>query len=147
MNGASVVRRGPLATGGEALGAKAPWITFLAGTGAIVLRFLAGAELDPNVFRAQMEGARPGWLLRPFFSGRFGSTQCTRLGLGSKLAYWRNRYDDFGSRGLRSHAGARFQSDHVRDGSGARFDILALHKENPILARDQLGVTLDFCRS
>jgi hypothetical protein len=69
LNGASVVRRGPLATGGKALGAKAPWITFLAGTGAIVLRFLAGAELDPNVFRAQMEGARPGWLLRPSFSG------------------------------------------------------------------------------
>ena len=39
--------------GGEALGAKAPWITFLAGTGAIVLTFLAGAELDPNVFRAK----------------------------------------------------------------------------------------------
>ena len=39
--------------GGEALGAKAPWITFLAGTGAIVLTFLAGAELDPAVFRAK----------------------------------------------------------------------------------------------
>ena len=69
MNGASVVRRGPLAIGGEALGAKAPWITLLAGTGAIVLRFVAGAELDPNLFRAQMEGGMPGWLLRPFFSG------------------------------------------------------------------------------
>jgi Kef-type K+ transport system membrane component KefB len=32
---------------------KAPWITFLAGTGVIVLTFLAGAELDPNVFRAK----------------------------------------------------------------------------------------------
>ncbi len=39
--------------GGEALGAKAPWIAFLAGTGAIVLTFLAGAELDPAVFRAK----------------------------------------------------------------------------------------------
>jgi glutathione-regulated potassium-efflux system ancillary protein KefC len=39
--------------GGEALGARAPWITFLAGTGAIVLTFLAGAELDPQVFRAK----------------------------------------------------------------------------------------------
>jgi len=39
--------------GGDALGAKAPWITFLAGTGAIVLTFLAGAELDPVVFRAK----------------------------------------------------------------------------------------------
>jgi glutathione-regulated potassium-efflux system ancillary protein KefC len=32
------------------LGAKAGWITFLAGTGAIVLTFLAGAELDPEIF-------------------------------------------------------------------------------------------------
>jgi Kef-type K+ transport system membrane component KefB len=39
--------------GGEALGGKAPWITFLAGTGAVVLTFLAGAELDPDVFRAK----------------------------------------------------------------------------------------------
>ena len=39
--------------GGGALGAKAPWITFLAGTGAIVLTFLAGAELDPEIFRAK----------------------------------------------------------------------------------------------
>ena len=30
-----------------------PWITFLAGTGAIVLTFLAGAELDPSVFKTQ----------------------------------------------------------------------------------------------
>ena len=33
------------------LGAKAPWVTFLAGTGAIVLTFLAGAELDPQIIR------------------------------------------------------------------------------------------------
>jgi Kef-type K+ transport system membrane component KefB len=39
--------------GSDALGAKAPWVTFLAGTGAIVLTFLAGAELDPSVFRAK----------------------------------------------------------------------------------------------
>ena len=29
------------------------WITFLAGTGAIVLTFLAGAELDPSIFRTK----------------------------------------------------------------------------------------------
>src|ERR1035438_1235114 len=39
--------------GRNALGAKAEWITFLAGTGAIVLTFLAGAELDPAIFRAK----------------------------------------------------------------------------------------------
>lgn len=33
----------------------------------------------------------------PFSRGRFGGTQCTRLGLASRLAYWRNRYDDFGA--------------------------------------------------
>jgi glutathione-regulated potassium-efflux system ancillary protein KefC len=32
------------AVGTEALGAKAPWIGFIAGTGAIVLTFLAGAS-------------------------------------------------------------------------------------------------------
>jgi len=37
--------------GGTGLTAQAPWVTFLAGTGAIVLTFLAGAELDPDVFR------------------------------------------------------------------------------------------------
>jgi len=35
------------------LGAKTGWISFLAGTGAIVLMFLAGAELDPQIFRAK----------------------------------------------------------------------------------------------
>ena len=33
------------------------WITFLAGTGAIVLTFLAGAELDPLVFKAKWREA------------------------------------------------------------------------------------------
>ena len=43
--------------GTAALGAKAPWITFLSGTGAIVLTFLAGAELDPEVFRSKLKEA------------------------------------------------------------------------------------------
>ena len=37
--------------GPSALGSSSAWVTFLAGTGAIVLTFLAGAELDPDVFR------------------------------------------------------------------------------------------------
>jgi nucleotide-binding universal stress UspA family protein len=37
--------------GGLSLGTSESWITFLAGSGAIVLTFLAGAELDPIVFR------------------------------------------------------------------------------------------------
>ncbi|HTO87042.1 MAG TPA: cation:proton antiporter [Thermoanaerobaculia bacterium] len=39
------------------LGAKQPWITFLAGAGSIVLTFLAGAELDPVVFRKRWKEA------------------------------------------------------------------------------------------
>jgi Kef-type K+ transport system membrane component KefB len=39
------------------LGAKTGWISFLAGTGAIVLTFLAGAELDPIIFRTKWKEA------------------------------------------------------------------------------------------
>lgn len=39
------------------LGAKEGWISFVAGTGAIVLTFLAGAELDPVVFRMKWKEA------------------------------------------------------------------------------------------
>jgi Kef-type K+ transport system membrane component KefB len=43
--------------GAAILGADQPWITFLAGAGAIMLTFLAGAELDPEVFRAKWKEA------------------------------------------------------------------------------------------
>lgn len=43
--------------GTSALGADATWIKFLSGTGAIILTFLAGAELDPVVFRAKWKEA------------------------------------------------------------------------------------------
>ncbi len=39
------------------LGVNEPWIRFLSGTGAIILTFLAGAELDPEVFRAKWKDA------------------------------------------------------------------------------------------
>lgn len=43
--------------GSVSLGAKSEWISFLAGTGAIVLTFLAGAELDPIIFRSKWKEA------------------------------------------------------------------------------------------
>jgi glutathione-regulated potassium-efflux system ancillary protein KefC len=55
------------------LGAKAPWITFLAGTGAIVLTFLAGAELDPQIFRTKWKEATIIGLVG-FFGPFFGCT-------------------------------------------------------------------------
>ena len=43
--------------GKSLLGTDQSWVTFLSGTGAIVLTFLAGAELDPTVFRAKWKEA------------------------------------------------------------------------------------------
>src|SRR5579862_3182019 len=43
--------------GTESLGATSSWIAFLAGTGAIVLTFLAGTELDHGIFRIKWKEA------------------------------------------------------------------------------------------
>lgn len=45
------------AIGGALLGTQESWITFLSGAGAIILTFLAGAELDPRVFRRKWKEA------------------------------------------------------------------------------------------
>ncbi len=49
------------------------WIGFLAGTGAIVLTFLAGAELDPAIFRAKWKEASAVGLVG-FFGPFLGCT-------------------------------------------------------------------------
>ncbi|MBZ5728352.1 MAG: cation:proton antiporter [Acidobacteriia bacterium] len=67
--------------GSNALDAKAEWITFLAGTGAIVLTFLAGAELDPQVFRAQWKESSAVGLVG-FFAPFFGATLAAHFALG-----------------------------------------------------------------
>lgn len=54
------------------------WIKFLSGTGAIVLTFLAGAELDPQVFRRQWKEATAIGLIG-FFAPFFGC---------AAAAYW-----------------------------------------------------------
>ena len=59
--------------GTAGLGAKSEWITFLAGTGAIVLTFLAGAELDPVIFRTKWKEAMVVGLVG-FFGPFFGCT-------------------------------------------------------------------------
>jgi Kef-type K+ transport system membrane component KefB len=43
--------------GSGGLLASTQWVTFLAGTGAIVLTFLAGAELDPAIFKTKWREA------------------------------------------------------------------------------------------
>ena len=46
-----------LAFGPVVLGTDESWVKFLAGIGAIVLTFLAGAELDPKVFKLKWKEA------------------------------------------------------------------------------------------
>lgn len=45
------------AVGSAVLGTDESWVKFLSGLGAIVLTFLAGAELDPQVFRLKWKEA------------------------------------------------------------------------------------------
>jgi Kef-type K+ transport system membrane component KefB len=45
------------ALGTVALGTQESWVTFLSGAGAIVLTFLAGAELDPKILRREWKEA------------------------------------------------------------------------------------------
>ena len=59
------------AIGHAILGTGESWIKFLSGTGAIVLTFLAGAELDPAVFRKNWKEASAVGLVG-FFAPFFG---------------------------------------------------------------------------
>jgi len=69
------------AVGAAVLGTDEPWIKFLAGIGAIVLTFLAGAELDPQVFKLKWkEAAAVG--LASFFFPFLGCAAAARYLLG-----------------------------------------------------------------
>ena len=74
--------------GGAGLGAHTPWIAFLAGTGAIVLTFLAGAEIDPAVFRVKWKEAIVVGLVS-FFAPFLGSAAVAYYLLGwAPMAAW-----------------------------------------------------------
>ena len=74
--------------GRSLLAGDATWIKFLSGAGAILLTFLAGAELDPTVFRRQWKQATAIGLVS--FIGPFlGCAALARWGLGwSVEASW-----------------------------------------------------------
>ncbi len=74
--------------GAAVLGAGESWIKFLAGTGAIVLTFLAGAELDPRVLRKSWREAGAIGLVS-FAAPFLGCTALAYWGLGwSQDASW-----------------------------------------------------------
>jgi glutathione-regulated potassium-efflux system ancillary protein KefC len=69
------------ALGATILAGDATWIKFLSGAGAILLTFLAGAELDPVVFRRQWRQA--GFIGLVSFAAPFlGCAAAARWGLG-----------------------------------------------------------------
>lgn len=67
--------------GSALLAGDASWIKFLSGAGAILLTFLAGAELDPVVFRKQWKQATAIGLVS-FAAPFFGCAALARWGLG-----------------------------------------------------------------
>jgi len=69
------------ALGTLAMGVDQEWIKFLAGAGAIVLTFLAGAELDPGVFRRKWKEATAVGLVS-FFAPFLGCAAAARWLLG-----------------------------------------------------------------
>ena len=70
--------------GAAVLGTDESWVKFLSGIGAIVLTFLAGAELDPVVFRAKWkEAAAVG--LASFFFPFLGCAAAARYLLGWEI--------------------------------------------------------------
>lgn len=74
--------------GGAGLRAQTPWIGFLAGTGAIVLTFLAGAEIDPTVFRVKWKEATAVGLVS-FLAPFLGSAAVAYYVLGwEPMAAW-----------------------------------------------------------
>lgn len=74
--------------GTAVIGADQGWIKFLSGTGAIVLTFLAGAELDPQVFRRKWKEATAIGLVS-FFAPFLGCTAAAYWLLGwSVPASW-----------------------------------------------------------
>jgi glutathione-regulated potassium-efflux system ancillary protein KefC len=69
------------AFGATVLGSDEGWVKFLAGIGAIMLTFLAGAELDPVVFKKKWKEATALGLVG-FFFPFFGCTAAAHYVLG-----------------------------------------------------------------
>jgi glutathione-regulated potassium-efflux system ancillary protein KefC len=72
------------AVGASVLGTDESWIKFLSGIGAIVLTFLAGAELDPTVFRRKWKEAAAIGLVS-FFLPFLGCAAAAHYGLGWEI--------------------------------------------------------------
>jgi glutathione-regulated potassium-efflux system ancillary protein KefC len=85
------VAAGAVAThffGPEALGSKQPWLVFIAATGAVMLTFLAGAELDPSAMRSKWKEVLTVGVVS-FGAPFLGCTAIARFALGwSPASSW-----------------------------------------------------------
>ena len=101
--------------GAAVLGTDQTWVKFLSGTGAILLTFLAGAELDPIVFRERWKeagaGCRGHQFPGPVHRMRGRSALLARMGSDGKLACRGGNVHDLGSCRLCCDAGVRLQRD------------------------------------
>ena len=66
---------------GDVLATNSEWVRFLAASGAVVLTFLAGAELDPDVIRAKLREVSLVGMVG-FFAPFFGCAALAYYGLG-----------------------------------------------------------------
>ena len=76
-----------LVIGADLLGTHNEWIKFFSVVGAIILTFLAGAEIDPSVFKLKWKeagGIGFASFLVPF--GMRGGGQRARMGRNAELA-------------------------------------------------------------
>ncbi|WP_210265819.1 cation:proton antiporter domain-containing protein [Bradyrhizobium australiense] len=101
--------------GQAVLGTDESWIKFLSGIGAIVLTFLAGAELDPAVFKLKWrEAAAVGLAVFSSRSSVALRPPITSLAAAdAELACRRCHVDHLGNRGLRCHARVWLQSNGI----------------------------------
>ena len=103
----------------DALGANLDWLRFIASVGAVLLTFLAGAELDPAAMKAKLEGGarRRAVRLRGAVPGLCGRGPL-RAGMGrpGKLAGGHRPVDHVDGGRLRRDAGNRLQQDRIRQG-------------------------------
>jgi hypothetical protein len=105
--------------GHGSLGGSAEWITFLAGAGSILLTFLAGAELDPTVFRRKWReataiGDRPHRILRAVSRRDRRRALPAWMGPPRGMAGRRGALDHVGRRRVWRDAGTGLQPHGVR---------------------------------
>ena len=105
------------AFGATVLGSDEGWIKFLAGIGAIMLTFLAGAELDPVVFKKKWKEATALGLVgffAPVPGLHRGRALRSRLGRDAELARRRRPLHHVGRCGLCRDDRIRAEQDRIR---------------------------------